>query len=67
MPKNKEQYRTIDFFSTKLGELHSSIAVFENKVLLLNLYQDAFAILIENREVAETLKTIHALTRMKIS
>lgn len=31
------------------------------KVLLLNLYQDAFAILIENSQVAETLKTIHRI------
>ncbi len=46
-----------------MGDLYSSIAVFDDKVILLNLHRDAFAILIENHEVAETLKTIHKLAR----
>lgn len=58
---DKKQMRKIQFFSPKKGQLYSSIAIFENKVLLLNLYHDAFAIVIENREVAETLKTIFQL------
>jgi predicted transcriptional regulator len=56
-----EQMRNQTLYDPKMGDLHSSIAVFDNKVLLLNLHQDAFAILIENKEVAETLKTIHRL------
>ncbi len=59
--KNKAQRRELTLFPPLVGSLYSSIAIFENKVLLLNLYHDAFAILIENKEVAETLKTIHAL------
>lgn len=58
---DKKHMREIQFFPSEKGTLYSSIAIFENKVLLLNLYQDAFAILIENKEVAETLKTIHRL------
>jgi sugar-specific transcriptional regulator TrmB len=58
---DKKQLRAIQFYPSDKGTLYSSIAIFEDKVLLLNLYQDAFAILIENKEVAETLKTIHRL------
>lgn len=62
--KDKTQQRELKLFNSKIGDLYSSIDIFENKVLLLNLYQDAFAILIENKEVAETLKTIHHLAWM---
>jgi len=65
LKKNKKQQRELHLFEPKFGELYSSIAVFENKVLLLNLYHDAFAILIENKEVAETLRTIHRLVWRK--
>jgi len=58
---DKKHLREIQFYPSEKGTLYSSIAIFENKVLLLNLYQDAFAIFIENKEVAETLKTIHKL------
>lgn len=59
---NAKQKRTMRMFSTKKkGEIYSSIDIFEDKVLLLNLYQDSFAILIENKEFAETMKTIHGL------
>lgn len=58
---DKKQLREIQFYPSDKGTLYSSIGIFEDKVLLLNLYQDAFAILIENKEVAETLKTIHRL------
>jgi len=62
LPLNKKQKRVIRMFSAKnKGEFFSSIDVFENKVLLLNLYHDAFAILIENQEFAETMKTIFNL------
>ncbi|OGJ51749.1 hypothetical protein A2335_03025 [Candidatus Peregrinibacteria bacterium RIFOXYB2_FULL_32_7] len=58
---DKKHLRKIQFYDPKKGNLYSSIAIFENKVLLLNLYRDAFAIFIENDEVAETLKTIHKM------
>lgn len=59
--KNRVQKRLIHFHPASYGTIYSSIAIFDNKVLLLNLYQDAFAILIENTQVAETLKTIHRI------
>lgn len=55
---DKKQLRKIKLYDKKLGHIYSSIAIKENKVLLLNLYQDPFAIIIENTQVAETLKTI---------
>lgn len=55
---DKKNLREIQFLPSKNGNLYSSIAIFENKVLLLNLYRDAFAILIENKEMSETMKTI---------
>jgi HTH-type transcriptional regulator, sugar sensing transcriptional regulator len=58
---DKKHLREIQFYPSDKGTLYSSIAIFEDRVLLLNLYHDAFAILIENKEVAETLKTIHRL------
>jgi hypothetical protein len=58
---DKKHLREIQFYPSEKGNLYSSISVFEDKVLLLNLYSDAFAILIKNKEVAETLKTIHRL------
>lgn len=64
--KDKQQRRQLKMFSAEFGHLYSSIDIFENKVLLLNLYQDAFAILIENKEVAETLKTIHRLASIRL-
>lgn len=58
---DKEQKREIKMFDPERGRIYSSITIFEDKVLLLNLHQDAFAILIQNKEVAETLKTIHRM------
>jgi HTH-type transcriptional regulator, sugar sensing transcriptional regulator len=59
--KNKKHCRRTCMFPKKKGEFFSSIDVFDDKVLLLNLYQDAFAILIQNKEFADTMKTIYRL------
>lgn len=64
--QDQKQARNIHMFSQKDGQLYSSIAIFENKVLLLNLYYDAFAIIIENQEVSATLKTIFQLVARKL-
>lgn len=58
---DKKQSREIKMFSPSKGQIFSSITIFEDKVLLLNLHQDAFAILIQNKEVSETLKTLHRM------
>lgn len=59
--KNKPQWRDMKMFTSKNGEFYSSISIFDDKVLLLNLYQDAFGILIQSPQVAQTLKTVHEL------
>lgn len=56
-----KQQRELRLFSKKRGEIYSSIDIFEDKVLLLNLREDAFAILIQSKAVADTLRTIHGL------
>jgi sugar-specific transcriptional regulator TrmB len=61
---NENQLRTIEMFSGDVGETYSSISIFDNKILLLNLQHDDFAVLIENKEMAETLKTLYRLTSM---
>lgn len=58
---DKKQHRQLKMFDPKKGTIYSSITIFEDKVLLLNLHQDAFAILIQNKQVAETLKTLHGM------
>jgi len=57
-PLNKKQFRKIKFFSPEIGSIYSAIDVYEDKVLLLNLHSDAFGILIQSKEFAETMKTI---------
>ena len=59
--KDHEQKRTLFMFQPSIGRLYSSIAIYENKLLLLNLYHDAFAITIESQEIAATLRTIFRL------
>lgn len=59
--KDKNEFRKLKFFNKELWNLYSSICIYENKVLFLNLFTDSFWILIENKEVYETLKTIHKL------
>lgn len=55
---DKEQCREIRLLPEGVGRLYSSIAIYEDKVLILNLHHDAFAILMENAEVSASLKTI---------
>lgn len=60
-PKNKSQRRDMRMFPSNIGTFFSSISIFDNKVLLLNLHHDMFGISIESKEFSETLKTIHHL------
>ena len=45
----------------ELGIINSSIALFDNKILILNLKKSAFGILIDNPDMYETLKTLFYL------
>lgn len=57
----KKELRDVFIFNKKRGTIYSSIAIFEDSMLLLNFYGDPFAILIKNSPVAQTMRTIHAL------
>jgi hypothetical protein len=65
--KDSKQNRELLLFHEENQDLFSSIAIFENKTLILNLHNDAFAILIENKELAESLKTIHTLCQKSLN
>lgn len=56
--RDHKELRAHRFFDQSYGHTYSSIAVYDNKVLLLNLHHDVFGILIENAEVSETMRTI---------
>ncbi len=59
---DKKEKRELKIFDEGVaGKIYSSTSIFENKVLLLNLYNDPFGILIESKEVAETLKSLHRM------
>ncbi|MDF2379055.1 MAG: helix-turn-helix domain-containing protein [Candidatus Gracilibacteria bacterium] len=59
---DKIQLRETKFVPEKSGKMYSCIALYEDKLLMLNLGSDAFGILIQNASLVETMKTIHGLT-----
>lgn len=59
--KDVLECRQIRTFPSQSGSLYSSIAMYDGKVLLLNLHHDAFGVLIENYEFSQTMKTIFEL------
>lgn len=58
---DQDQCRDIKIFPKNFGKLFSSIAIYEDKVLILNLFHDAFAIRIKNEEFSSTMRTIFSL------
>ncbi|MDP2691253.1 MAG: hypothetical protein Q8O95_02505 [bacterium] len=60
-PFYKKQFRRTKFIPQKKGQMYSCIALYEDKLLMMNLGSDPFGILIENAAIVETMKTIHDL------
>ena len=58
---NQKQLREHIVLDNELGIINSSIALFDNKILILNLKKSAFGILIDNPDMYETLKTLFYL------
>lgn len=56
--KDNVQMRNLKLFPKNLWEIKSSIVMYENKVLILNLNAIFTGVLIENREFYETMKSI---------
>lgn len=63
---NKKQLREMKMFSKNFGRLYSSIDVYDDEIIILNLYGEPFAIHIVNDHLAETLKTLHDLIWEKL-
>ena len=59
---DKQHLRENIILKDFMGEINSSIAIFDNKILILNLKQSAFGILIENPDMFETLRTMFELS-----
>lgn len=59
---DKKQCRETKFVPEKSGKMYSCIALYEDKLLMLNLSADAFGIVIQNAALVETMKTIHHLS-----
>ncbi len=55
---SEAEYRNLSIFPKTFGKIYSSITMYENKVLILNLNKVFTWTLIENREFYETMKTI---------
>lgn len=55
---DEKELRDLRIFWKEFWEVNSSIAIYDNKVLILNLNWVYSGVLIENNELAETLKTI---------
>jgi len=58
--------RNLKLVPKNIGLLYSSITIYDDKVLILNLHSDAFGILIQNAQIAMTMKTIFKLSNLGI-
>ena len=56
--RDKKELRNLKIFSNDYGKMSSSIAFYENKVLILNLNKSFSWVLIENEEFFDTMRTI---------
>ncbi len=62
---SKTEYRNLSIFPKNSGKIYSSITMYENKVLILNLNKIFSGVIIENREFYETMKTIFNICKSK--
>jgi hypothetical protein len=60
--ENKE-FRKLENFSKKFWKINSTIVIYDNNVLILNLNWIYTWVLIENNELAETMKTIFRICK----
>lgn len=56
--RDEEELRNLKIFWSEFWEIYSSISIYENKVLILNLNWVYSWVLIENKELSQTIKTI---------
>lgn len=62
--KNSEEYRKLKLFDENIfWIIHSTIAIYDNKVLILNLNWNYSWVLIENKDFYETMKTVFRIAK----
>lgn len=59
--KDAEHNRKLKVFTGNYGKIYSSITIYDNKVLILNLRWVYTGVLIENTDFAETMKAIFSI------
>ncbi len=64
---NERDLRSLFLFPKSLWNIGSSIALYDDKVLILNLSDGYSWVRIENREFAETMKTIFRICKWEVS
>lgn len=62
--KDKQQKRRLDIFDHSIGKIGSSICIYTDTVLILNLENTYSWVTIQNREFAETMKTIFRICKI---
>ena len=67
LESSKNQKRKLKLVPESLGNLYSSICIYDDKVLILNLHSDSLGILIQNAQFAMTMKTIFKLSNLGLS
>ena len=60
---DKEHYRRLKIFDKDIWNISSSITIYDDNVMILNLWSSCTGVRIENREFAETMKTIFLITQ----
>lgn len=63
--KDSKELRSIKIFPKEFWEVNSSIVVYENKILILNLKWVYSWVLIESKELSQTMKTIFNICKSR--
>ncbi len=60
---DKEHYRRLKIFDNDIGNITSSISIYDDNVMILNLWNTCTWVCIENKQFAETMKTIFLISQ----
>ena len=60
---DREHYRSLKIFDKNIWDIRSSISIYDDNVFILNLWSVCTWVKIENREFAETMKTIFFISK----
>lgn len=60
---DEKHYRRLKIFDTDIGEIKSSISIYDDNVMILNLGSVCTWVCIQNREFAVTMKTIFLISQ----